>query len=192
MAIGYFEVECREEMGRLAYIDIASDVLKDLDLIKIIDKLHIYIDLDFPFFLAVGKTTKLPSPVHINDFSSVIEDEGKIVINIANETYLARMLTILWKKYSREEIVQPDRFTVTISSSIASVPEIENIEVYDPSEAMYKDLIYAMQWIAPEGFRVRREWVDKGYFWYIASENTLPEDVMEKYVRKYFDKIGGL
>ena len=182
MAIDYFEVECREEAGRKAYMDIAADVLQDLDLIKIVSKIYIYIDLDFPFFLAVGETRKLPPTVKIRDFSNVMELEGKILLNIADETYLSQMLTILWDKFGRDSIEQPDRFTVTISAELAGAKEIEDTVVYDPSISMYKDLIYALQWIAPEGFRVRREWIDKGKFFYIASENTLPPGILDTIV----------
>ncbi len=65
MALDYFEVECREESGRLAYKDIAADVLQDLDLIKVVSKLYIRIDLDFPFFFAAGVLRKMPPPVKI-------------------------------------------------------------------------------------------------------------------------------
>jgi putative methanogenesis marker protein 17 len=186
MAIDYFEVECREETGRQAYIDIASDVLQDLDLIKIVSKIHIFIDLDFPFFLAVGETRKLPPPVRIRDFSNVMESEGKIILDIADETYLSQMLTILWDKFGRDLVIQPDRFTVTISAEFTGVKEIEDLIVYDPSISMYKDLIYALQWIAPEGIRVRREWIDKGKFYYIASENLLKPEIIDPIIA---DKI---
>ncbi|MBN2734157.1 MAG: methanogenesis marker 17 protein [Methanomicrobiaceae archaeon] len=182
MAIDYFEVECREETGRKAYLEIASDVLQDLDLIKIVSKIHIYIDLDFPFFLAVGKTRKLPPMVKIRDFSNVMESEGKIILNISDETYLSQMLTVLWDRFGRDFIEQPDRFTVVISAELTGVSEIEEMIVYDPSVSMYKDLIYALQWIAPEGFKVRREWIDKGRFYYIASENTLPPGILDTIV----------
>ncbi|MBP2132917.1 putative methanogenesis marker protein 17 [Methanomicrobium sp. W14] len=182
MAIDYFEVECTEESGRESYKRIASDVLQDLDLIKIVSKIHILIDLEFPFFLAVGKTRKLPPPVKIRDFSNVMESEGNIVLDIAEETYLSQMLTILWDKYGRDFVVQPDRFTVTINADLAGVEEIENITVFDPSNTMYKDLVYALQWIAPEGFRVRRESIEKDRFCYLASENTLVPGTLDKVI----------
>ncbi len=189
MAIDYFEVECREESGRQAYMNIASDVLQDLDLIKIVRKIYILIDLDYPFFLAVGETRKLPPPIRIRDFSNVMESEGKIILDIADETHLSQMLTILWDKYGRDLVMQPDRFTVTISAELAGVSEIEDLTVYDPSNSMYKDLIYALQWIAPEGFRVRRESIEKGRFFYFASENTLKPDIADPIIAEKLNFI---
>ncbi|MDD3407572.1 MAG: methanogenesis marker 17 protein [Methanomicrobium sp.] len=189
MAIDYFEVECREESGRQAYMNIASDVLQDLDLIKIVRKIYILIDLDYPFFLAVGETRKLPPPIRIRDFSNVMESEGKIILDIADETHLSQMLTILWDKYGRDLVMQPDRFTVTISAELAGVSEIEDLTVYDPSNSMYKDLIYALQWIAPEGFRVRRESIENGRFFYFASENTLKPDIADPIIAEKLNFI---
>ena len=47
----------------------------------------------------------------------------------------------------------------------------------DPSEGLYKDLIYSLQVICPEGYKVKKQNFNNGRFWFIASENTLPEDV---------------
>jgi putative methanogenesis marker protein 17 len=54
---------------------------------------------------------------------------------------------------------------------------LPDMVVSDPSETLYKDLIYAMQTIAPEGFKVRRQYYGNGKFYYVASENTLDEDI---------------
>jgi hypothetical protein len=35
-----------------------------------------------------------------------------------------------------------------------------------------------MQVICPEGFKVKKQHFQDGKFWFIASENTLAEDVM--------------
>ncbi len=179
MALDYFEVECREESGRLAYKDIAADVLQDLDLIKVVSKLYIRIDLDFPFFFAAGVLRKMPPPVKISDFAGVMVRDGNIVLDITDERYMAQMLTVLWERYGRDRVIQPDRFTVTIDSSIADAKEIEDTVVFDQRRSIYKDLLYALQWIAPEGFRVRREWVDDHRFWYVSSENTLSPQAID-------------
>jgi len=40
-----------------------------------------------------------------------------------------------------------------------------------------RDLIYALRCVAPEGFRLRSENFGTGKFTFIASENTLAEDL---------------
>jgi putative methanogenesis marker protein 17 len=190
-ALEYFEVECPESVGAAMYREIASVVLQDLDLIKVIGRLHIFIDPAVPFFVAVGVTRKLPRLVRVRDFANVMEKpEGGLVLDIADETHLARLLTLLWDRFGRETIEQPDRFTILIRGAGADAREIEDLVVFDPSENLYRDLIYAMQYIAPEGFKVRRQWVKDGKFYYIASEDTLPEDVIRTVVAEKFALIG--
>ena len=186
MALDYFEVECSEEKGGNVYLEIASDILKDLNLLSIISRLHIYIDPEFPLFLAVGQIRKMPGLIKAGDFTNIMEKEGKIVIDIGDETHLSNFLSKLWSKYGRENVDQPDRFTITLSPEGKTIEEIENIVVLDQRENIYKDIIYALQWIAPEGFRIRKEGLDKSIFYYIASENTIPEDMADQLIS---DKI---
>jgi hypothetical protein len=67
--------------------------------------------------------------------------------------------------------------------------EIEEMVVADPSESLFRDLISALRCIAPEGFRLRKEKFSKERFSFVASENTLAEDI-EPLVRAKFALIG--
>jgi putative methanogenesis marker protein 17 len=191
-ALEYFEVECPEELGGRQYKEIAAAVLQDLDLIKNIGRLHIAIYPDVPCFIAVGVTRKLPRLVRVHDLANVMEreGEGEIVLDIADETHLASLLSQLWDRFGRDSVEQPDRFTVIIRSPGADPRAVEELVVFDPSEGMYKDIIYAMQYIAPEGFKVRRQRIEEGRFYYVASEDTLPEDVVERVVAAKFALVG--
>jgi len=188
-AIEYFEVECPEPAGGAYYNQITNDVLLDHNLLKVIHKIHVYIDPEIPIFVAVGILNKVTSLVRIGDFTNVNPQEGKITLVLASETYLAPMLKILWEKYGNDHVEQPDRFTVILYNVKADSKEIEDIVVADPSESLGKDLIYALRLVAPEGFRVRREIHDKGKFTFVASEDTLTEDV-DELVRKKFALMG--
>ena len=99
------------------------------------------------------------------------------------------MLKIFWQKFGKEHVDQPDRFTVILYNVKAELKEIEDIIVADPSESLYKDLIYAFRCIAPEGFRLRSEKFNKEKFSFVASENTLSEDV-DEIVREKFSLMG--
>jgi len=189
-AFEYFEVECEDAVGGDAYRQIAADILGDLDLIKVIGRLHIYIDPKVPLFLAVGVTRKLPRLVRLRDFANVLEQGGGVVIDISDETYLSQLLNILWERFGRDLVEQPDRWTIQIRSGDVNPSDIENLVVFDPTESLAKDLIYALQYIAPEGFKVRRQLVKEGRFYYVESENTLEEGVVERLLAEKFAKIG--
>jgi putative methanogenesis marker protein 17 len=185
LAIEYFEVECPEPVGAEYYKQIANDVLLDHNLLRVIHKLHIYIDPKVPVFIAVGVLKKLTTRVRVGDFANVNPLEGKITLVISDETYLAPMLKIFWQKFGKDHVEQTDRFTVILYDVKADLKEIEEIIVADPSESLYKDLIYALRCIAPEGFRLRSEKFSKEKFSFVASENTLAENIDEIVKQKF-------
>ncbi|WP_298667187.1 methanogenesis marker 17 protein [uncultured Methanofollis sp.] len=191
-ALEYFAVECAEEKGREAYERIANDVLLDLDLVRLVSKLHIFIDPRVPVFAAVGTTHAFGGPVRVRDFADVnVDEEGRAVLSIGDETYLAPMLLALWNRFGKDYVEQPDRFSVVVTVPKGEDPRsIEEIVVAHPEEGLYKDLVYALQIIAPEGFKVRREYHHEGVFYYVASENTLDPEIVETLVAEKLRLIG--
>ena len=185
LAIEYFEVECPEPLGAEYYKQITNDVLLDHNLLKVIRKLHVFIDPKVPVFVAVGTLKKLTTVVRVRDFANVNPQEGKMTLVISDETYLAPMLRIFWQRFGKEHVEQPDRFTVILYDVPVDPREIEEIAVADPSESLFKDLIYAFRCIAPEGFRVRSEIFSTEKFSFVASENTLAENISPLIREKY-------
>jgi putative methanogenesis marker protein 17 len=139
--------------------------------------------------VAVGILKKITTRVRVGDFANVNPLEGRITLVISDETYLAPMLKIFWQKFGKDHVEQPDRFTVILYDVKADLKEIEEIVVADPSESLYKDLIYAFRCIAPEGFRLRSEKFNKEKFSFVASENTLSENI-DEIVKENFSLMG--
>jgi putative methanogenesis marker protein 17 len=177
LAIEYFEVECPEPLGAVYYRQITNDVLLDHNLLRVINKLHIFIDPKVPVFVAVGTLKKITTIIRVRDFANVNPLGDKITLVISDETYLAPMLKIFWQQFGKDKVEQPDRFTVILYNVEAEAREIEDLVVADPSASLFKDLIYAFRLIAPEGFRVRSEKFSKERFSFVASEDTLAEDL---------------
>jgi len=83
-----------KDRGRLITAGIADVVLLDHNLIRVVRKLHIFIDPGIPLFVATGVTRKLPGIVRIRDFADVNVQEQKVTISLGEETYLAPLLKI--------------------------------------------------------------------------------------------------
>lgn len=188
-AVEYFEVECPEPVGGEYYKKITNIVLLDHNLIRTLHKIHIYVDPGVPIFVAVGILHKTPSLIRVQDFAAVNPLEGKIMLVLSNETYLAPMLKIFWQRFGQEHVEQPDRFTVILKGVTIDARELEDVIVADPSESLYKDLIYAFKCIAPEGFRIRREFYTKEKFFFVASEDTLTGEV-DALIQSKFKMMG--
>jgi putative methanogenesis marker protein 17 len=178
-------VECPEPLGAEYYKQITNDVLLDHNLLKVIQKLHIYIDPKVPVFVAVGTLKKITSIIRVRDFANVNPLEGKITLVISDETYLAPMLKLFWGRFGKDHVDQPDRFTVILYDVKADPKEIEDMVIADPSESLFRDLIYAFRCVAPEGFRLRKEKFSKERFTFVASENTLAENIDELVAAKF-------
>lgn len=177
LAVEYFEVECPEPLGAEYYKQIANDVLLDHNLLKVIEKIHIYIDPKVPVFIAVGILKPITSVVRVGDIANINPQDGKMTLVITDETYLAAMLKIFWERFGKDKVEQPDRFTVVLYDVKADPKELEEIVIGHPGESVNRDLIYALRCVAPEGFRLRSERFENGKFSFVASENTLAEDL---------------
>jgi len=188
--LNYFVVESPDAVGKEAYERIAADVLQDLDLIKVIDRLHIYVDPKVPIFIAAGVLRHMPRAIRVSDFANINPGDAEIVLDIGDETYLAPLLQKLWVLFGKENVEQPDRFTVVLPAGLAGEEGLEQMVVADPSETLHKDIIYALQYIAPEGFKVRRQYIKDEKFYYVASEDTLEGDIVETMVAPIFEKMG--
>jgi putative methanogenesis marker protein 17 len=174
----YFEVFSTEPVGGEIYRKIASTVITDHGLLRVLSKLRIFIDPEVPIFIAVGLTRSVPRNILVCDFSGVTYDGDKVILSIADETYLAPFLELLWGRFGKDRVLQPDRFTIELHLEGQEKDGLEDMIVADPTEGLFKDLIYTMQVICPEGFRVKKQSFQDGKFWFVASENTLVEDVL--------------
>ncbi|HJJ97330.1 MAG TPA: methanogenesis marker 17 protein, partial [Methanocorpusculum sp.] len=182
--LDYFAVESTED-GADNYNKIATTVLQDHNLLSIVEGLHLYIDPEYPLFVATGLIRPPRAAIRVSDVGNVLVQDGKATIAVGDETYLAAMLKMLWNRLGHDNVDQPDRFTVIISN--VEIPEdLENWIVIDPAESLFKDLIYAIQVIAPEGFKVRRENYGSDRFSYAASENTLPAEDADRIIADRF------
>ena len=176
-AIDAFTHDSPEKAGGEYYERIAADVLQDLNLLRVSSKLHVSVDPKVPLFIVVGVIRKLPSVVKIRDIASVQSQGNRLTLSIGDESYLAPMLRLFWERFGKDHVEQPERFTVVLYDVTADPREIAEPVVADPSESLFRDLIYALRFIAPEGFRLRSEKYSRDTFSFVASENTLAEDI---------------
>ncbi|HJJ90744.1 MAG TPA: methanogenesis marker 17 protein [Methanocorpusculum sp.] len=182
--LNYFAVESTED-GSDNYKKIATTVLQDHNLLSIVKGLHIYIDPEYPLFVATGLIRPPRAAIRISDIGNVLRQNNKATIAIGDETYLAAMLKVLWNRFGHNNVDQPDRFTVIVNN--VEIPkDIEDWIVIDPAESLFKDLIYAIQVIAPEGFKVRQENYGTDRFSYAASENTLQAEYVDRIISDQF------
>lgn len=173
-----------EEFGAAKYREIILDILQDLGLVRSIGRLYVYIDIEKPYFAVYGMLRGSLPPLHVGDVADVVRTQDGYQVKVNEEEHLADMLRVLWEKYGRDKVEQPDRDLLTVASDVSPADLI----VTDVDAEFRRDLTDALIRIAPEGFRNRRNEMTEDSFLFIASEETITPELIEE-VR---EKIRGM
>jgi putative methanogenesis marker protein 17 len=122
--------------------------------------------------------------VILKDFAEIQkgDHEGEILITISVEKHLSRLLQMLWDRYGRDSLEQPDRWTISL---IVDNPEeemvsLENLVVDDPRRTLKSNLADMAVRVAPEGFRVRYHSLKGNDFIFVASEDTMQKEWIDE------------
>ena len=174
-------VESTEKIGAEVYKRVIQDVLSDLALGRVIEKVRVYIDVTQPVFIFLGsRRMGLPS-VHLKDFADVeIGEYGKqeVFINLNKETYLPQLLNKLWERYGRGNITQKERAKIIVETPnyMTEVDLLQDMIIDEKVQEVNNRIVDAMLRIIPEGFRVRYHQLTDKYILFVASEDPIKQD----------------
>ena len=174
-------VESPEEIGAEVYKRVVVDVLSDLSLGRVVEKVRVYIDVTQPVFIFVGlRRMGLPS-VHLKDFADVeIGEYGKqeVIINLNKETYIPQLLNKLWERYGKGNINQKERTKIIVETAnyMTEVDLLKDMVIDEKVQEINNRIVDAMLRIIPEGFRVRYHQLTDEYILFVASEDPIKQD----------------
>jgi putative methanogenesis marker protein 17 len=158
-----------EEFGKKKYREIILDILQDLGLYKSIGRLYVLVDIDKPLFAVYGLFRGALPPLRVRDVGDVVMAADGYQIKVNDEEHMADLLKVLWEKYGRDKVEQPDRDVLVVLSSLSP----EDLPVTDVEAEFRRDLTDALVRIAPEGFRNRRNEMTRDSFFFVAAEETI-------------------
>lgn len=178
-------VESDEETGADVYNRVIIDVLSDLALGRVLEKVRAYIDVREPVFIFVAlRRFGLPS-IRLSDFAEVdMGDYGKneVTINLLKESYIPQLLNKLWERYGKGNIDHSERNMIIVHTPdyFTEVDFLREM-VIDEKIAQINDRIMdAMLRIVPEGFRVRYHQLTEEYILFVASEDPIKQEWKDK------------
>ncbi len=178
-------VESDEETGADVYNRVIIDVLSDLALGRVLEKVRAYIDVKEPVFIFVAlRRFGLPS-IRLSDFAEVdMGDYGKneVTINLLKESYIPQLLNKLWERYGKGNIEHSERSMIIVHTPdyFTEVDFLREM-VIDEKIAQINDRIMdAMLRIIPEGFRVRYHQLTEEYILFVASEDPIRQEWKDK------------
>lgn len=180
-------VESIEKTGADVYRRVITDVLSDLALGRVIDKVRVFIDVTEPVFIFVAaRRTGLPS-VRLKDFAKVeIGGYGKheVEISLQREAYIPQLLEKLWNRYGKGNINHEERSKIIVETPnyMEEADLLADMVIDEKTEEINDRIMDAMLRIIPEGFRVRYHQLGDEYILFVASEDMIKQDWKDRAV----------
>ena len=172
-------VECYDERGAEVYEIIIKQIFQDLVLGPSVDDLRAYVNHDDPVFVLVIKMKKTSNAVAFGDVANLsyvkAEDVTRIIID--DENYLPNILKQLWKRYSRDEIYQPNRYQLEIKGDHV---DLQTIIVDDPRSNLQRRVYDAIFRILPEGFKIIKDMSVDDIVAVVATDELIADAWIEK------------
>ncbi len=171
------KVEGGGEFSNAGYKKICQTIFRDTGLQSNIDSVYMYCNAAEHMFILSVKISRVSNPVKVGDMTVI---GGADVIKVTNETYVPRLLTMLWDDYG-DRVEQLSRLEIKVKlDSIEEMHKLMNRIVYDPREDLNIRILDGMDRVLPEGARVRYSVPFKGSVTIIASENPIKDEWKEK------------
>lgn len=173
------QVECYDESGREVYDMIVRHILQEVQLVRSVKDVRVYMDPRDPVFIIAVQFQKTAPPVVLEDFTEYKYDPGanETFIRINDEKYLPELLKKLWELEGRNKIHQPSRFEVIIDDPKV---KLEGMVVHNPEEDLKKKVYDAIFRIIPEGFRVVEHYSEGNIIALTCSDEYIKEEYLEK------------
>ena len=182
-------VECYDERGAEVYEIIIKQIFQDLVLGASVDDLRAYVNPDDPVFVLAIKMKKTSSVVTFEDVAnlSYVKEDDITRIIVDNENYLPNILKQLWRRFSRDEIYQPNRYQLEIAGDHV---DLKTIDIDDPHSNLQRRIYDAIFRILPEGFKIIKDMSTEDIVTVVATDELIKDAWIEK-ANEYISELNG-
>ena len=180
-------VECYDEKGAEVYEIIIKQIFQELVIGASVVDLKAYVNPDDPVFVLAIKMRKTSKAIAFEDVANLtyMKDDDKTMILIDNENYLPNILKELWKRFSRDEIYQPNRYELEIAGDHT---DLASIVVDDPHSNLQRRIYDAVFRILPEGFKIVKDLSTEDIVCVVATDELIKDAWIEK-AHEYIDEL---
>ena len=175
-----FVVESAIASEQEFYSKIIEDNLASLKLAPAIGRIKVVLRPEESLFQMAVILRNVGTKVTTSDIAEI---EAKpvaheIEILIKKEQYIPELLGILWERYGRSGISQPDRWTVSVHTDKVEEEAafLREMKIADPRHKLHENLVDFSIRVTPEGFRVRYHLYKGSSFIFVASEEALKQE----------------
>ena len=180
-------VECYDERGAEVYEIIIKQIFQDLVLGASVDDLKAYVNPDDPVFVLAIKMRKTSTVIKFEDVAKFKYDKQRDVtaIRVENENYLPNILKKLWMQFSRDEIYQPNRFTLELNGDHL---DLNSMVIDDPHSNLQRRVYDAIFRILPEGFKNIKDLSTEDIVTVVATDELIKDEWIEK-ANEFIDEL---
>lgn len=178
-------VESPDSVGAKTTKTLIQDVLADLALTRVIERLKVFVDPVQPVFIFAALLRMGSPAIKLKDFAKVdIGTLGKdeVKIELQREAYTIKLLNKLWERYGKENIDHSDKKLILVKTDpVKELDSMKELVIEEPMQEVLDRLIDAIALrIIPEGFRVRKHELALTHVLFIASEDPLKPEWIAK------------
>ena len=171
------EVYGDEEYGNGVYTKLFDEIMSDLNKAYLIDRVKLVLKPSTPLFVVSIVLKAEPGSKTIADVANVREEAGGVHVTITQERYAPDILSALWARYGRGNVVQQTRFDLDVTN--AKLGEMSEM-VVSSGEEDKKEIMGAIWRTMPEGIKNRRTLMDGNTITVVATEEILTKEMLEE------------
>jgi putative methanogenesis marker protein 17 len=172
-------VECYDKKGAEVYEMIIKQIFQVIFLGTSVDDLKAFVDPDQVVFILAIKMRKTPNNTFLKEVATLDYDkkENKTNIFIENENFLPNILEKLWLKFLREDIYQPNRYSLVLQGNNL---DLNDLIIDNPQSNLQKRIYDAVFRILPEGFKIIKDMSQGDIIAVIATDELIKDSWVEK------------
>lgn len=165
-----------DEYGNAAYAKLFENIVGDIGKTFMIKRSKLVLMSELPFFGFSVILRNAPGNKTVSDAASFRPEGSDLYITISNERYAPEILSILWKQYGRNNVIQQTRFDILIHD--AKEEDVRDV-IIASGEEVVKEMLGAFWRALPEGIRVRETFVDGKVITVMAVEEIMTPGAFE-------------
>lgn len=172
-------VESNDKEGAEVYEMIIKQIFQDIQLSPSVKDLRAYVNPDEVVFIMAVLMNKTTSSSSLSDFAQIkyVKSENQTHIKIKDENQLPNILNVLWKIEGRENIHQPDRFSIILNGKREN---LEDLIINNPYLNLQKRIYDAIYRIIPEGFKNIKDISQGDIIAVVATDELIKDSWLEK------------
>ena len=172
-------VKSNDKEGAKVYEMIIGQIFQDLQLSPSIKDMRVFVNPEEVVFILAIKLDKTSSFTSLHDVVTIKYDKNddKTIIRVKDENYLPNILKKLWQEYGRENVHQPNRFSIILDGEDDN---LKDLVIDDPYVNLKKRVYDAAFRIIPEGFRIVRDISDGDVIAIVATDELIKDDWLDQ------------